>query len=334
MAILSLLALLVAILGALLVVAAIWMTRMPGRSHGSDLPPLSAEEAVLEERISTHVRVLAGEIGERSVYHPEGLQSARDYLARTLRDLGYDVRLQEFPVGGLTVANLEAVRPGTDPGSGILVVGAHYDTAPGTPGANDNASGVAVVLELARLLRGVSSPGEIRFVFFVNEELPFFGTEDMGSLRYAREARERKDPIRAMISVETVGYYSEEPGSQKYPFPLQVAYPNTGNFIAFVGNLGSRSLARRAVTVFRRNGRLPSEGGALPGSLPGIGWSDQWAFWETGYPAIMVTDTALFRDPNYHRPGDLPSTVDGARTARLAAGLVPVVLALAGRDSI
>ena len=329
---LRILALLVAVTGTLVVVAMIWMTRMPGRSHGSDLPPLREEESVLRERIETHVRVLAGEIGERNVFHPGELRSARDYLARILADLGYDVRIQAFPVGGLTVANLEVILPGSNPGGESLVVGAHYDSAPGTPGANDNASGAAVVLELARLLRGASPPREIRFVFFVNEEPPFFGTPDMGSLRYARAARDRKDRIAAMISVETVGCYSEAPGSQKYPFPLRAVYPSTGNFIAFVGNLGSRALVRTAVAAFRREGRLPSQGGALPGSLPGVGRSDHWAFWETDYPAIMITDTAPFRDPAYHGREDLPANADGARMARLAAGLVPVVLRLAGRD--
>jgi hypothetical protein len=131
-----------------------------------------------------------------------------------------------------------------------------------------------------------------------------------------------------MLSLESIGYYSSEPGTQHYPPPLGFFYPSRGDFIAFVGNPASRALVRRVVERFRAEARFPAEGAALPAVLPGVGWSDQWAFWQAGYPAVMVTDTAPFRNPNYHRSSDEPDTVDFDRLARVVAGLESVIVDL------
>lgn len=160
---------------------------------------------------------------------------------------------------------------------------------------------------------------------FVNEEMPFYRSAEMGSVRYARRARERGEHITAMISLETIGHYSDAPGSQHYPGAFGLFYPDTANFIAFVSNLRSHALVRRAVGAFRRHAAFPSEGVAAPGWMVGIGWSDHWAFWEAGYPAIMVTDTAPFRYPHYHDAGDTPERVDYDRTARVTVGLAGVI---------
>ena len=206
-----------------------------------------------------------------------------------------------------------------------MVIGAHYDTVYDCPGADDNTSGIAALLELARALKDSHPARTVRFVAFVNEEPPWFQTDDMGSLVYAEQAHKLKENIVAAISIETIGMYSDAEGSQEYPAGFKSLYPSKGNFIAFVGDLGSRSLVRQAVRSFREVTKFPSEGSAAPGAIPGVGWSDHWSFWQEGYPAIMVTDTAPFRNVNYHRPTDTPETLDYDSMARVVHGLVGVV---------
>ena len=210
-----------------------------------------------------------------------------------------------------------------------MIVGAHYDSVDGAVGADDNATGVAATLELARLLKGTRLRRTVRFVFFVNEEPPYFQTENMGSLVYARQLRRDGVPVSAMISLETIGFYSDAAGSQKYPSLLSIFYPSRGNFIGFVGNSESRDLVRRATRRFRESAQFPSEGIAAPATLPGVGWSDQWSFWQQGYPAIMITDTAIFRYPYYHTPLDTLDKVDFRKMARVVDGVRNVVAFLA-----
>jgi Zn-dependent M28 family amino/carboxypeptidase len=174
----------------------------------------------------------------------------------------------------------------------------------------------------------------MRFVAFVNEEPPFFQTNEMGSYVYAKRARQRKENIIAMLSLETIGYYSDEQGSQKYPFPFSLFYPNVGNFIGFVGNLESKKLVHRAIASFRKKTKFPSQGIAAAQWLPGIGWSDQWAFWKENYPAIMITDTAPYRYPYYHTASDTANNIDYECTARVVAGLKHVVLDLVNLKKI
>jgi Zn-dependent M28 family amino/carboxypeptidase len=229
------------------------------------------------------------------------------------------------------VNNLEAVLPGHGAADEIIVVGAHYDSVAGSPGANDNASGVAALLELARLLAGTALPRSVRFVAFANEEAPFFYGDEMGSNRYAARAQVQGERIVAMLSLETLGYYTDQPGSQRYPFPFSLFYPDTGNFIGFVGNFSSRALVRRAIGAFRAATSFPSEGVAAPSGMEGVHWSDHWSFWQAGYPAIMVTDTALFRYPHYHAATDTPEQLDYNGLARVTGGLAEVIGALASQ---
>ncbi len=212
-------------------------------------------------------------------------------------------------------------------GSGAIVVGAHYDTVPGSPGADDNASGVAVLIELAALLKGETLP--IRFVAFANEEMPYFQGPEMGSWTWARRARERGEPIRAMYSLEMLGYYRDAPGSQRYPPPLGLFYPDRADFIAFVGDLGARSLVRDSIRLFREKSMFPSEGVAAPAFIPGVTWSDHWSFRSHGFPAIMITDTAFNRYPHYHLPSDTPDKLDYERMARVTLGLAAMLKDLA-----
>jgi hypothetical protein len=314
------------------VLAVWWMTAMPGRSHTGPLPPLGEAETAARGRLEGHVRALAGRIGERHLGRPAALEAAAGHLETVLRQAGLEVRRQEVVVGGRSVHNLEVERRGQTRPDEIVVVGAHYDSVDGSPGADDNATGVAATLEIAgRLAAGPAPDRTVRCVLFVNEEPPHFQTEDMGSLAYARACRARGDAIVAMLSIETLGYYDDAPGSQQYPPPFGLLYPRTGNFVAFVGNLRSRGLVRRAIGAFRGAAAFPSEGVAAPGWITGIGWSDQWAFWEQGFPGAMVTDTALYRYPHYHAASDTPDRIDYDRLARVVGGLHAVVAALASK---
>ena len=306
---------------------------MPDRSYSDSLPPLSDSEEVLRRRLEQHVWTLADAIGERNIWHDRELEAAAGYIEKVWRDLGYETKRQKFVVDNVTVANLEAERVGTSLQEEIVVVGAHYDSVIGSPGANDNASGVAALLEIARLFVQETPSRTVRFVAFVNEEPPFFQTEAMGSRHYAARSRQCREPIVAMLSLETIGYYSEEKGSQRYPFPLRLFYPDTAHFIGFVANISSRHLLHRVMAAFRSHTDFPSEGVAAPGWMTGIGWSDHWSFWQEGYPAIMVTDTALFRYAPYHTLEDTSDKIDYARMARVVTGITRVVAELAGTDT-
>ncbi len=307
------------------------MIPMPGESFSGPLLPLSGEESATSVHLNRHLHCLAEVIGERNLWRYPALQAAADHIFDSFQSCGYAPATQEFRVEGKSVRNIEVRLPGTGQSS-ALVVGAHYDTVPGSPGANDNATGVAAVLELARLLKHFHPKREIRFVAFVNEEQPFFATEGMGSWRYAKRCASRGERVSAMLSLETIGHYSDEPGTQHYPFPFGLFYPTRGNFIAFVGNLRSGMLVRKVVESFRHHARFPSEAVAAPGWMTGIGWSDHWAFWKAGYPAVMVTDTALFRYAEYHTRADTQEVVDVERMTRVVHGLAGVIRELAGES--
>jgi Zn-dependent M28 family amino/carboxypeptidase len=210
----------------------------------------------------------------------------------------------------------------------IVVIGAHYDTAPGAPGADDNATGCAATLVLARAFAGKPQERTMRFVLFTNEEPPNTNAT-MGSLVYARQCKAHGDNIVAMMSLETIGYFSDVRGSQKYPFPINLVYPPVGDFLGIVGNIGSRGLVRQAIGTFRQSVKLPTIGLAAPAFIKGVDWSDHASFWEQGYPGVMVTDTALFRNPHYHKPTDTPDKIDYPRLARVVNGLEAVAAAMA-----
>lgn len=301
-----------------------FMTSMPGRSFAGALPALTPQETEISANLKSHVAAVAGKIGERNVIAYGELQKTAQYIEDALKGQGYQVESQEYVVQMRKVRNLVAEIRGGRLAKEIVVIGAHYDTVDDCPGADDNTSGVAALLELARLLKAAHPARTVRLVAFVNEEPPWFQTEDMGSWVYAKQARKRNESIVAALSLETIGMYSDTEKSQQYPAGFAL-YPSQGNFISFIGNLSSRGLVREAVASFRKTTSFPSEGAAVPAAIPGVGWSDHWSFWQEGYPAIMVTDTAPFRNPNYHRPSDKPETLDYDRMARVVRGLAGVV---------
>src|SRR3977135_2451125 len=297
--------------------------RMPG-TNIANAAPVMWEQITLREEWRADVRTLGAEIGERNMLHYPQLNAAADFIENSFSRAGLHPRRDTYELQGKAFHNIEAEIRGSTPE--IVLVGAHYDSVVGAPGANDNGSGVAAMLALARRFAARSTSSTLRFVAFVNEEPPFFQSKQMGSFVYASRCKDRGDKISAMISLETIGYFSDAPRSQTYPAPgLGIFYPTTGNFIGFVGNVRSGALLRRAIALFREQAKVPSEGAALPAFIPGVGWSDQWAFWQHGYPGIMITDTAPFRYPHYHRATDTPDKLDYDRFALVVSGVQGVI---------
>ena len=279
--------------------------------------------------LKRHVHRLAGEIGERNVFRPAALAAAQAHIESTWRRQGYVVRRQVYDVMGMNCANLEVTRPGSCPQSGILLLGAHYDSVRGSPGANDNASGVAALLEISRCFREVTPAMTVRFVAFANEEPPFFMHREQGSLVYAKAVRAAGHDIRLMVALETIGYYCDAPNSQRYPPIFGLFYPDRGNFLGFVANIQSRRLMRQAARCFRDVSDFPLEHIATVGIVPGVSWSDHRSFWRYGYRAFMATDTAPYRYPYYHTAEDTPDKLSYAAFGRVTNGLAACFAELA-----
>ncbi|SEK81379.1 M28 family peptidase [Nitrosovibrio tenuis] len=301
---------------------------MPANHVDAVIIPVSASA------LEGHVRELAEDIGERHVGRPQSLAAARDYISSQWQTEGHAVEFQEYDALGVPCANLSVALPGIRWPGQVVLMGAHYDTVPRSPGADDNASGVAALLQLSRRLSGCRPSRTIRLVASVNEEPPFFFWEQMGSAIYARAARQRGVDIRAMFSLEMLGCYRDEPRSQQYPPFLGRGRPDRGNFIAFVTNIRSRRLLKYALAAFKVGTDFPVEGTATFGWLPGVSWSDHINFWRQGYPALMITDTAFFRYPHYHSLQDTPEKLDYRRMAAVVEGLARMLIRLADDECL
>ena len=305
------------------------MTKMPGKSYRGALPALTDAELLLRGELVADINTLAVQIGDRNMLDYKKLQDTADFIDASLTNAGYRVRRQNYTIDNKTCSNIEAEIKGVKNPEQIVIIGAHYDTAYGTAGANDNGSGTAAVLAIARKFAGGKYDKTLRFVLFVNEEPPYYHTDQMGSRVYAKNCRTNGDNIVAMLSLETIGYYCDTPKSQKYPFPFSVVYPSTGNFVGFLSDMGSsRKLLHEVIGSFRRNCQFPSEGGSIPSVIAGVNWSDHWSFWQEDYPAIMITDTAIFRYPYYHSTEDTPDKIDYDNLARVVSGLKKVIAEL------
>lgn len=288
----------------------------------------------LPQILESHVYKLAHEIGERSIFRLDKLSDAARYIEQVLTSFGYKVEFQAYTTSGVTAKNIIATKIGVEGQDEIIIVGAHYDTC-FNPGADDNASGVAALLELARFMSDKKTRCSIKFIAFVNEEPPFFKSEDMGSRVYVRGARKRGEDIKAALIFESIGYYSDRLHSQRYPPFLGIFYPNRGNFITVVGNFSSRWLVKEVVLNLKNTIRFPVESFVGPGIVPGVDFSDNWSFWKEGYPAVMITDTALYRNPDYHLSSDTYEKLNYENMAELINGLSAVLIKLAGdRDRI
>ncbi len=275
-----------------------------------------------EKEVAARLRSDLEKLGvERNYVEIGKLNESANWIEAELVKAGYKVDRQTYELGKTKFVNLETRTPAGQP---TLVVGAHYDSVLGAPGANDNGSGVVAALELARRIKKPRHP--VRFVFFTNEEPPFFHQDSMGSLRYARLCKKRGDKILAMLSLETLGYYSDEPGSQTFPDPrMKARFGDRGNFMAIVGDEKSADLVADVQARWKARGKFPAQALTAPASVQGIGWSDHWSFWQEGYPAVMLTDTAPYRYPYYHTRADTPDKVDYASLARVVLQLQAVL---------
>jgi len=302
-------------------------------SQSDDLRQLAAS-------LRDDVEALAVDIGARNVRTAGSLDRSVAYLEDRIGDLGLTSVRETYvssswndevdeSARNAEVTNLHFTLSGEGTKDGVVVVGAHYDTAWGTPGADDNASGCAALLAVATALRERKLARDVRFILFVNEEPPAFQRSDMGSLVAAQNLKRDGVRVAAMLSLESLGFYSDAPGSQDLPWPFSWIYPDTADYIFLIGDPGSASALDLATRTLRATSYVPVEAGGLPDVVPGVGYSDQWSFWQAGYPGIMVTDTAFMRNPHYHESTDLPPTLDFDRMASIVAGLIEVVDRLA-----
>ncbi len=299
---------------------------MPDRPPSAGHATVKPDHDDLAQRLRAHITGIASV--PHNIAHYAALEAAARHIETTLTGFGYRTEPQIYVADGVAVRNIEIVIAPEDATAETptIIIGAHYDSPDDSPGANDNGTGVAATLELARLLRDLTPrTHRLRIVFWVNEELPYGKTPDMGSWRHAKRLSDSGERVTGMIALETLGFFSDTPGSQQFPFPFGYVYPDTGNFIAFVGLPGSRDFTHRVTRAFRRGASFPAIGGVAPGFIPGIDLSDHWAYHQFGYPALMVTDTAPFRNPYYHATNDLPGTVDYASLARITSELEQLV---------
>lgn len=286
---------------------------------------ISPENIALRENLETHVRKISHDIGPRSMRYYDGLILTRDYIFENLESWGYNVFTQDYKVYGKTVSNVIATRDGLNDNSGkIIVLGAHYDSFD-NPGADDNASGVAGLLEIARALSDVDTAYPVVFAAFVNEEPPFFKTEQMGSRVFVRDLKRRAVEVEAAIILESIGYYSDRLFSQRYPPLMGFFYPNRANFIILAGNRDSRKQKNRFFDLFRGKSGFPIRKTPPVDNIPGAEFSDHWSFWQDGYPAFMVTGTAFLRNENYHRMTDTYDTLDYCNLAEVVGGILKAV---------
>lgn len=279
------------------------------------------------QRLKKHVFTLSEELGPRDVNHPGNMDRAATYIQEELERSSKHVEIQPYSADGLSVRNVRAfLGPETEE---RIVIGAHYDVAGPYPGADDNASGVAGLLELSRMLSKDELPLKLELVSYPLEEPPYFYTRNMGSFVHAKSLKDQGVNVRAMLALEMIGYFRDEEKSQSYPlFLLRPFYPSVGNYIAVVGRLFQRKLVRTIREAMQRATPLPVESINAPRLLPGIALSDHLNYWWAGYPAAMITDTAFYRNPNYHAPTDTPDTLDYKRMALVVEGVRAAVLQL------
>ncbi|MGN6545219.1 MAG: M28 family metallopeptidase [Aureliella sp.] len=296
---------------------------------------MNDDKCQIESSLRLHVDRLAGLIGARTLQKPKTIQATIGYIERQWSDMGYQTRRETYDALGDQAANIVVERIGTKRPDEVILLGAHYDTVSTTPGADDNASAVAVLLEVSRLLTEYRSKRTVRYVAFACEEPPYFNLDSMGSQYHARQSRMRGDKIVGMLCLEMVGYYSTAAGSQAVPplIPrwLRRFFPRRGDFLAAVGNTSSWKLCWRFRRGFKRGARtMPLFSICLPEKINEIRLSDNSSFWDQGYPALMLTDTSFLRNPNYHQASDTPETLDYPRMTEVTLGVASAMRYLLG----
>lgn len=314
--------------------AIFFMTSMPGESHMGAMPGLNDDERTISGRLASHVETIGRDIGTRGTHQPQALDDASTYLNSQLRRAGYDVHEHNVESKIGTLHTLECTQLGMRGADEYIVVGAHYDSEQRSPGADSNASGCAVLVELARLVKESSNERSIRFVLFPTGSSSFAGDEKSGAAVFAREMRTRHEKVFVMLSLDGLGYFRDTPNSQSVPFPFGFSYPDTGNFVAFIGDLDTREITRKSVELFRTGVKFPCQGVAVPGFTPNFECSDHAGFRHQGFPAILVTDTGTLRYPQSGTSFDTNDRLDYDKMARVTTGLFRVVTGLAKKSSL
>ena len=286
----------------------------------------------IRKELESDIYYMSVELGPRNAFSYERLQKCAEWIKKRWESQGYTVKSQTFSIQGKDYTNLEIEIPGRKAPSEIVIVSAQYDTLPDSPGANNNASGVAVLLQLSKLLKTYTPDRTLRLVNFVNEEDPFFGTEWMGSFKYAEMAYKRHEDIKVMLSIDSIGFYKDEPGSQKLPFPFSAFYPDRGNFLAFIGDFSSRKYMIQATKGFKKGSSFPIEAGVAPKWAKGASWSDHLSFWKFGYPGIQITDTGGFRSPYHTTREDTIEKLNLDALSRIVLGMRGTVTELTSRQ--
>jgi len=300
-------------------------TMCPHGIAGGKIPMIDIQKTT--QRLQDHLETLTRTIGERSVLLPKNIEKTKEYIENFYRTIGIPVHCEPYEYRNFTVSNIVAEISFCDNPTKRYIVGAHYDSVVGTVGADDNASAVAVQLETARQLNMLKDHQDldmaVKFVSFPLEEPPTYGTRHMGSRVYAMKAWKEKEQIDGMICLEMVGYTSPQ---QDYPFPLMfLGYPKQGDYIGIVGDFASRSFTASLFKAFGKNPNLPAIkltvplGGFL---LPSVRLSDHASFWDRGFKAVMITDTAFYRNPHYHMASDTMEKLDYGFMAQLVESLV------------
>jgi hypothetical protein len=314
----------ISLLFLLLITSAFFYVAQPLFGSAQQQSSVSVDPA----RLEFHVRLLSTTLAPRDYAHPANLDRVAEYIRHEFAQAKGRVSDQPFQVDGRTYRNIiAAFGPETQE---RVIVGAHYDAAGPYPGADDNASGVAGLIELAHLLAVSQLPMQVELIAYTLEEPPFFMTEQMGSAVHARSLQEEGALVRAMLSLEMIGYFSDAEGSQHFPRRiLSLLYPERGNFITVVGKFGQGLLARRIKKAMAGGSSLPVYSINAPRSIPGIDFSDHLNYWQAGYKAVMITDTSFYRNPNYHTAADTAETLDYRQMGQVVAGVYAAVKDLA-----
>lgn len=277
-----------------------WMKSMPGTNYQGKPLALNAKQIENKKLYIKQLNEFATK--PHNFMNSKELEKTKNFIKSELESYGYKVNTIEY--GEQKFANLEVVIEAQNKNKKTIVIGAHYDSEGISPGANDNGSGVVILLDLAKRLKQLKAENKIRIVFFVNEEPPYFRQDDMGSTVYANRLVKTGEKIQGMYAFDSLGYYFEEDNTQHYPFLFAPFFPDKANFVAFVGGLNSRQLIQNSVGAFREKSHFPSEGVSAPSYIQGIDFSDHLSFTRHNIPALMITDTAFFRSKTYHTPND------------------------------
>jgi Zn-dependent M28 family amino/carboxypeptidase len=307
------------------------MLKCEGSWQGEPLEKqMKAELSEIKEGMESDIEYLQS-LGPRNSENDESykqLRQCEEWIKQKWESQGYAVKKQTFSYKGKEYSNLEIEIKGRTLPAEIIIISAQYDTLPDSPGANNNGSGIAILFQLSQLLRKHTPDRTLRLLNFVNEEDPLFGTEMMGSYQYAKRSHQLREDIKVMLSMDALGIYKDEPGSQRLPFPFSLFYPDRGNFLAFIGNLYSRKYVKETTKGFKKGSSFPIQAGVAPEWAKGAAWSDHSSFWKFGYPGIMVTDTGGFRSPSHTTKEDTMEKLNFDAMSRIAIGMYASVVHL------